>query len=67
LTNPVRSRSNHHQIRLRLRTAMSDRTQQLRIDPGQPRQRLRIQPIVFPAALADQPHPARIRHHHFVA
>ncbi|MFZ0953222.1 MAG: hypothetical protein WAN17_13210, partial [Candidatus Sulfotelmatobacter sp.] len=34
-----------------LRAAMLHRIQQLRIDPGQPRQRLRIQPIVFLPAL----------------
>ena len=45
---------------------MLHRTQQLGIDPRQPRQRLRIQPIVFLAALPDQPHLARIRHDHFV-
>ena len=57
---------NHRQIRLRLRAAMLHRIQQLRIDPRQPRQRLRIQPIVFLAALPDQPYLARVRHDHFV-
>ncbi len=60
------ARPNHHQIGLRLRAAMLHRIQQLRIDPGQPRQRLRIQPIVFLSALPDQPHLARIRHDHFM-
>ena len=45
---------------------MLHRTQQLRIDPRQPRQRLRIQPIVFLPALSDQPHLARIGHDHFM-
>jgi hypothetical protein len=42
---------------------MLHRTQQLGIDP---RQRLRIQPIIFLAALPDQPHLARVRHDHFM-
>ena len=41
-------------------------TQQLRIDPRQPRQRPRIQPIVLLPALPDQPHVARMRHDCFV-
>jgi hypothetical protein len=45
---------------------MLHRTQQLRIDAGQPGQRPRIQTIVFFAALPDQPQLARIRHDHFV-
>ncbi len=52
---------------MRLHAAVLHRIQQLRIDPGQPRQRLRIQPIVFLAALPDQPHLARISHDHFVS
>ena len=48
------SRPDHRQIRLRFRAAMLHRTQQLRINPRQPRQRLRIQPIVFLPALPDQ-------------
>jgi len=60
------SRSNHRQVRLRLSAAMLHRTQQLGIDPRQPCQRLRIQPIVFLPALSDQPHIARMRHNHFV-
>jgi hypothetical protein len=40
---------------------------QLGIDPRQSRQGLRIQAIVFLAALPDQPHMARIRHDHFVS
>ena len=61
------SRPNHRQIGLRLGAAMLHRRQQLRIDPGQPRQRLGIQPIIFPPALSDQTHVARMRHDHFVA
>jgi hypothetical protein len=61
------ARSNHHEIRLRLHAAMLHRIQQLWIDPRQPRQRLRIQPIVFLAALSDQPHLARIGHDHFMS
>jgi len=57
----------HRQIGLCLRTAVLHRIQKLRIDPGQPCQRLRIQAIVFLAALSDQPHLARIRHDHFVS
>src|SRR6478736_1642777 len=57
-------RPNHRQIRLH--AAVLHRIQQLRIDPGQPRQRLRIQTIVFLAALRDQPYLARIRHDHFM-
>ncbi len=45
---------------------MLHRIQQLRIDPGQPRQRLRIQAIVFLPALPDQPHLSRVRHDHFM-
>ncbi len=37
-----------------------------RIDPGQSRQGLRIQPIVFLADLSDQPRLTRIRHDHFM-
>ena len=59
-------RPDHHQVRLRPHAAVLHRIQQLRIDPGQPRQRLRIQPIVFLAALPDQTHLARIRHDHFM-
>ena len=54
-----------HEIRLRPRAAMLHRIQQLGIDPGQPRQRLRIQPIVLLAALSNQSHFTRIRHDHF--
>jgi hypothetical protein len=39
---------------------MLHRMQHLGIDPGQPRQGLRIQPIVFLPALPDQPHLARL-------
>ena len=46
---------------------MFHRTQQLGIDSCQPRQCLRIQPIVFLAALPDQPHLARMRHDDFVS
>jgi hypothetical protein len=45
---------------------MLHRTQQLGIDPSQPRQRLGVEPIVFLAGLPDQPHVARMRHDHFV-
>jgi len=45
---------------------MLHRIQQLGIDPGQPRQCLRIQPVVFLATLPDQSHLARIGHDHFV-
>jgi hypothetical protein len=45
---------------------MFHRTQQLGIDPRHSRQCLRVQPIVFLAALSDQPHLARMRHDHFV-
>jgi hypothetical protein len=63
LTSPVRShqpspRPNQRQIDLRLLASVLYRAQQLRIHPDQ---RLRIQPIVFLAALPDQPHLARIR------
>ena len=61
-----RSRSNHRQIRLRLGAAMLHRIQQRGIDPGQPRQRLCIQPVIFLPAFPDQPHLARIGHDHFV-
>jgi hypothetical protein len=46
---------------------MLHRTQQLGIDPGQPCQGLRIHPIVFLPALANQPHVASMRHDHFVS
>jgi hypothetical protein len=45
---------------------MLHRTQQLRIDPRQPRECLRIQTIVFLPAFPDQPHLACIGHNHFV-
>jgi len=51
---------------LRLLASVLYRIQQLRIDPRQPGQRLRIQSIVFLPALPDQPHLARIRHNHFL-
>jgi hypothetical protein len=51
---------------LRFRAAVSHRTQQLRIDPRQPSQGLRIQTIVFLAALSDQSHLARMGHDHFM-
>jgi len=72
LTSPVRARNqpsarpDQRQIRLRLHAAVLHRIQQLRIDPGQPRQRLRIQTIVLLAALPDQPHLARIGDDHFM-
>jgi len=55
------------QIRLRFRATMLHRTQQLRIDPGQPCQRLRIHAIVFLPALSNQAHTPRMRHDHFVS
>jgi hypothetical protein len=61
------SRPDPAQIRLRLHAAVLHRIQPLGIDPGQPRQRLRIQPIVFLAALPDQPHLARIGYDHLVS
>jgi hypothetical protein len=45
---------------------MFHRTQQLRIDPGEPCQSLRIQPVVFLSTLTNQAHVARMRHDHFV-
>src|SRR6266481_3724417 len=62
-----RSRSDHHQIRLCLRTAMLHRTEQLWIDPGQSCQPLCIETIVFLAARPDQPHIAGVRYDHFVS
>jgi len=44
--------------------AMLHRTQQLGIDPRQPRQCVCIQPIVFLPALPDQMHLARMGHDH---
>jgi hypothetical protein len=41
------SGSDHRKIRLCLSTAMLNRRQQLRIDPGQPGQGLRVQPVVL--------------------
>jgi hypothetical protein len=40
--------------------------QQLRIDPRQPRQRSRIQTVIFLSTFPDQPHIARMRHDHLV-
>jgi hypothetical protein len=45
---------------------MFHRRQQPGNDPRQPRQRLRIQPIVFLPALPDQAHVARMGHDRFV-
>jgi len=39
----------------------------LGINPRQPRQRPRIQPIIFPSALSAQAHIAGMRHDHFVS
>jgi hypothetical protein len=61
-----RSRPDRHQIRLRLRTAMLHRRQQLRINPHQPSQRSGIPPIIFFPTLSDQAHVARMRHDHFM-
>src|ERR1035438_2299882 len=55
-----------HQVPLRLLAAMPDRPQQLRVHARQPRQGLRIQPIILPAAGADQLHLSGIRHDHLV-
>jgi hypothetical protein len=41
-------------------------TQQLGIDPGQPSQRLGIQPIIFLSTLPDQTHIAGVRHDHLM-
>jgi len=46
---------------------MLHRIQQLGINPRQSRQGLRIQAIIFLAALPDQPHLACIGHDHFVS
>src|ERR1035437_2158400 len=61
-----RSRPDRHQIRLRLRTAMLHRRQQLRINPHQAGQHSGIQTIIFFPTLPDQAHVARMRHDHFV-
>lgn len=55
-----------HQSRSRFRTAMFHRTQQLRIDPGQPRRRLRVHAIIFLPALANQARAPRMRHDYLV-
>jgi hypothetical protein len=47
--------------------AMPHRTEQCRIDSGQPSQRPGIEPIVFSATCADQAHVARVGHNHFVS
>ena len=60
-------RSNHHQMRLGLRTSMLHRRQQLRIDPRQSRQRAGVEAIIFPPTLPDQAHVARMRHDHFMS
>ena len=65
-THQSGSRSDQHQMSLRLGTAMSYRGQQLRIGPRQPRQGPRIQPIIFSPTLPDQAHVARMRHDHLV-
>jgi hypothetical protein len=53
-------------MRLRLRTPMLHRRQQLRVDPRQPGQRPGIQAIIFSATFSDQAHAVRMRHNHFV-
>jgi hypothetical protein len=71
-TSAVRARTNHGsrpdhgQVGLCFRAAMFHRRRQLRIDPGQPCQRLRIQTIVFLSTLSDQAQLARMGHDHFV-
>ena len=62
-----RPRSDDCQVRFRFRTPVPDRPQHLRIDPRQPRQLLRIHPIVLPVALADQLDPMRVRYDRFVS
>jgi hypothetical protein len=47
-------------------TAMAHRTQQVRIDSGQPCQRSGVELVVFSATLSDQPHAARVSFDHFV-
>ena len=53
-------------MELRLSAAMPHRTQQTRIDSGEPCQRPGIESIIFSATFADQPHVPRMRHDHFV-
>jgi hypothetical protein len=45
---------------------VSHRTQQCGIDARQPRQRLGIQAVIFPRALADQSHIPGVGHNDFV-
>jgi hypothetical protein len=59
-------RPDHCQVGLCRLAAVLDRIQQRYIHSRQPRQRPRIQPIVFALAFRDQPHLARIRHDHRV-
>ena len=61
-----RSGPDHRQMDLCFGTAMPHRTEQRGIDSGEACQRPSIQPIIFPAALANQSHIARMRHDHFV-
>ena len=51
---------------VRVKTVFSF-AQQAGIDPGQPRQRSRIELIILATALANQPHVPRMRHDHFVS
>jgi hypothetical protein len=60
------ARSVWRQIRLRSRAAVLHRTQQLGIDPGQPRQRLRVHAVVSLSTLPDQTHLASLRHDYFM-
>ena len=46
---------------------MFHRTQQLRVDPRQSGQRLRIHAVIFLPALSDQTHVAGMRNDHFVS
>ena len=54
-------------MRLRFRAAMFHRTQQLGIDPSQPRQCLGIQAIVLLSTLSDQAHVAGVGHDDLVS
>ena len=58
--------AHHRQIDLRFRAAMPHRTEQAEIESRQPRQHPGVQPVIFAAALPDQPHVARMRHDYFM-
>jgi hypothetical protein len=53
-------------VKLGLGTAMLHRAQELRIDSREPRQRSRIDAIIFSPALDDQAHVLCVRHDYFV-